>query len=72
MKKLLYWVLKIISVILLIPAFIVAIPGFIFYILSEECEEWDVNKSMKNHYGRTGVNRFRDEKYGYGITWGDE
>ena len=51
MNKLLYWILKIISVILFIPAFIVAIPGFIFYMASEECEMLDVNKSMKNHYG---------------------
>ena len=50
MNKLLYWILKIIGVILLTPAFIVAIPGFIFYIASEECEMLDVNKSMKNYY----------------------
>lgn len=72
MNKLLYWILKIISVILLTPAFIVAIPGFIFYVLSEECEEWDVNKSMKNYYGSTGINSLRDKKNGYGKTWGDE
>lgn len=49
-NKLLYWTLKVISIILLAPALIVAIPGFIFYLASEECEMLDVNKSMKKFY----------------------
>jgi hypothetical protein len=36
MRKTLYWILKIISVLLLIVPGILCLPGFIFHILSEE------------------------------------
>lgn len=45
MNKTLYWTLRIVSIILLIPALIVGIPGFIFYFLSKkgEIHEWALN-----------------------------
>jgi uncharacterized membrane protein len=49
MIKILYWIFKVISVILLIPAFIIAIPGFIFYVISEELEELGYEKNTKNY-----------------------
>lgn len=49
MNKLLYWIFKILSIILLIPAGIIAIPGLCFYLLSEEYEDYDINNEMKKH-----------------------
>ena len=37
--KILYWTLKVISMILLTPVVIVAIPGAILYFISEEIED---------------------------------
>jgi hypothetical protein len=41
MKKALYFLVRIISVILLFPAFISAIPGFILMILADEINPED-------------------------------
>jgi hypothetical protein len=38
MRKTLYWILKIISILLLIVPGILCLPGFIFHILSEEVD----------------------------------
>jgi len=38
MKKVFYWVLKIISVLLLITPLVLSIPGFLLHVLSEELD----------------------------------
>jgi hypothetical protein len=43
-KKVLYWVVKISSIILLIPVAIIAIPGAILYVISEELEDKQFKK----------------------------
>lgn len=45
-------ILNILSFILLIPAFIIAIPGFALYVLSEEYGGESIEKSMKNFYNK--------------------
>lgn len=50
MSKLLYWVLKIISILFFVLPIILCLPGLIFHILSEELEEWDINKSIKKDF----------------------
>lgn len=39
MKKILYWFLKIISILLLFIPMILSVPGFILHVLSEEIED---------------------------------
>lgn len=39
MSKLLYWVLRIISAILLLGPLVLCLPGLLFHVLSEEVKE---------------------------------
>jgi len=52
MKKALYFSIRIISAVLLIPAFISAIPGFLLMILADEInpEEFTIENEIKNNY----------------------
>jgi hypothetical protein len=52
MKKIFYFLIRFISIVLLIPAFICAIPGFILMILADEInpEEWNTNNEIKKYY----------------------
>ena len=52
MKKIPYFLIRVISITLLIPAFIAAIPGFALMILADEInpEEFTVENKMKNKY----------------------
>jgi hypothetical protein len=52
MKKIPYFLIRVISIALLIPAFIAAIPGFVLMILADEInpEEFTVENKMKNNY----------------------
>lgn len=52
MRKIPYFLVRIVSIILLIPAFIAAIPGFVLMILADEIdpEEATVENKMKNNY----------------------
>ena len=51
-KKIFYFLIRFISIALLIPAFICAIPGFILMILADEIdpEEFSTEKKIKNYY----------------------
>jgi len=51
-KKIFYFLIRFISIVLLIPAFICAIPGFILMILEDEIdpEEFSTEKKFKNYY----------------------
>jgi hypothetical protein len=46
--KILYWTTRIIGMILLSPVVIVAIPGSIFYFVSEELETYVDFKNLKD------------------------
>jgi hypothetical protein len=52
MKKIFYFLIRIVSIALLIPAFVIAIPGFILMILADEInpEEYSAEKEIKNNY----------------------
>lgn len=52
MKKIFYFLIRFISIVLLIPAFVCAIPGFILMILADEInpEEYSAEKEIKNNY----------------------
>jgi hypothetical protein len=39
MSKVLYWILKIISILLLVIPIVLCLPGLIFHVLSEELED---------------------------------
>lgn len=47
MKKTLYYTLRVISVILAIPALIVGIPGFMLMILADQLDEDPYNLNKK-------------------------
>jgi len=51
MRKIFYFLIRIISLILLIPVFIAAIPGFVLMILADEInpEDVDMNNKLKEH-----------------------
>ena len=46
--KILYWTIRIIGMILLSPVVLIAIPGSIFYFVSEELETYVDFKNIKN------------------------
>ena len=52
MRKFFYFLIRITSLILLIPVFIAAIPGFVLMILADEInpEDVDMNNELKEHY----------------------
>ena len=52
MRKFFYFLIRIISLILLIPVFIAAVPGFVLMILADEInpEDVDMNNELKEHY----------------------
>ena len=52
MKKFFYFSIRIISLVLLIPVFIAAIPGFVLMILADEInpEDSNTNNKLKEHY----------------------
>ena len=52
MKKIPYLLIRIVSIALLIPAFIISIPGFVLMILADEInpEEWNTNNEIKKYY----------------------
>lgn len=50
MRKIVYWTIRIIAIILLAPALILAIPGFFLHILSEELEESSIESMMEEDY----------------------
>ena len=47
-NNILYWVLRIPAILLLIIPFILGIPGFILYLLSQEFDRETFNEKMNN------------------------
>jgi hypothetical protein len=50
MIKILYFLFRIMSIILLIIPFLLAIPGFLFILISDEINPDELNKNIKENY----------------------
>jgi hypothetical protein len=61
--KILYYIIKIISYILLAPIAILSIPGAMFYFISEELEEYIFSKKYNNRIKEIIVDLTYEERY---------